>query len=74
MENTHFDPPSGWDTGGGYPRDHLSFVCIFVSIENLTSDHLTTWSISRGWGAVENVLFGPHSGWETGGHKNMHKA
>ena len=59
MENMLFDPHSGWYTGGGYPSGHLSFVHIFVFIEKLTSDQLITWSISRGQGAVENVLFGP---------------
>ena len=67
LENKLFDPHSGWDTGGGYPRGHLSFVRIFVFIEKLTSDQLITWSISRGRGAVENMLFDPHSGWDTGG-------
>ena len=55
------------EAGWRYPKGHLSIGHTFVSIENLTSDYLTTWSISRGRGAVENALFDPHSGWDTGG-------
>ena len=50
------------EAGSRYPRGHLSIVHTFVSIENLTSDYLTTWSISRGRGAVENTLFDHPSG------------
>ena len=67
VENLFFDPPSGWEIVGGYPRGHLSFVRIFDSIQNLTSDYLPIWSIFRGQGAVENMLFDPTSGWDTGG-------
>ena len=73
MENTFFDPPSGWEIVGGYPRGHLSFVRIFDSIQNLTSDSLQIWSISRGSGAVENTFFDPTSGWEiVGGYPRGH--
>ena len=73
MENTFFDPPSGWEIVGGYPRGHLSFVRIFDSIQNLTSDSLPIWSISRCPGAVENTFFDPPSGWEiVGGYPRGH--
>ena len=73
MENPFFEPPSGWDTDGGYLRGHLSFVRIFVSMQNLTSDFLPTWSISRGLGAVENSFFDPPLGWQiVGGYPRGH--
>ena len=40
VENTFFDPCSGWEIVGGNPRGHLSFMRIFDSIQNLTSDYL----------------------------------
>ena len=73
MENSFFYPPSGWEIVWGYPRGHLSFMHIFDSIQNLTSDYLPTWSISRGPGAVENTFFDPASGWEiVGGYPRGH--
>ena len=45
VENHFFDPPSGWDIVGGYPRGHLSFGQIQVSIENFDLNHLSTWLI-----------------------------
>ena len=73
MENAFFDHPSDWDTDGGYPRGHLSIVRIFVPMQNLTSDYLPTWSISRGPGAVENPFFEPPSGWDNdGGYPRGH--
>ena len=66
MENPFFDPPSGWEIGGGYPKGHLSFGQIQVSIENFETDNLATWSTSRGLGAVENTFFDPPSGWQIG--------
>ena len=73
MENAFFDHPSDWDTDGGYPRGHLSIVRIFVPMQNLATDHLATWSISIGLGAVENMLFDPTSGWDTdGGYPRGH--
>ena len=62
VENPFFDSPSGWEIGGGYPRGHLSFGQIQVSIENFATDNLATWSISRGQGAVEKPFFDPPSG------------
>ena len=50
----------------GYPRGHFRFLHIFDSIQNLTSDYLPIWPISRGLGAVENPFFDPPSGWEIG--------
>ena len=67
VENPFFAPPLGWQIGGGYPRGHLSFGQIQVSIENFATDNLATWSISRGLGAVENPFFDPPSGWQIGG-------
>ena len=73
VENTFFDPASGWEIVGGYPRGHFSFMRIFDSIQNLTSDSLQKWSISRGPGAVENTFFDPTSGWEiVGGYPRGH--
>ena len=73
VENPFFDPLSGWQIGGGYPRGHLSFGQIQVSIENFATDNLATCSISRGLGAVENPFFDPPSGWEiVGGYPRGH--
>merc|ERR1712016_170963 len=63
VENHFFDPPSGLDIVGGYPRGHLSFGQIQVSIENFDINYLESWSISRGLGAVENHFSDPPSGW-----------
>ena len=67
MENQFLGPPTGFEIGGGYPRGHLNFGQIQVSIENFDINYLVTWSISRGLGAVENKFFGPPTGWEIGG-------
>ena len=73
VENSFFDPPSGLEIGGGYPRGHLSFGQIQVSIENFATDNLATCSISRGLGAVENPFFDPPSGWQiVGGYPRGH--
>merc|ERR1712016_444907 len=73
VENHFFEPLSGWDIVGGYPRGNLSFGQIQVSIENFATDNLATWSISRGLGAMENHFFDPLPGWDiVGGYPRGH--
>ena len=71
MENPFFDPPSGWQIGGGYPRGHLSFGQIQVSIENFAKDNLQTWSIYRGLGAVETLFLNSKDGKFVGGTRGV---
>ena len=50
VENHFFGPHSGWEIVGGYPRGHLSFVRIFVSIQNF--DHRPLGNLVNIWGPL----------------------